>query len=85
MYQRPPVSEPIPFYLSVFHSSLILLVEHYRLEFLDATYSLPLETIEHNGEQHIKNCSGLFAQVILLLPIILYFYYLLYNRLLPQE
>ena len=85
MYQRPPVSEPIPLYLSVFHSPLILLVEHYRLEFLDATYSLPLETIEYNGEQHIKNCSGLFAQVVLLLPIILYFYYLLYNRLLPQE
>jgi len=85
MYQRPPVSEPILLYLSVFYSPLVLSVEHHKLEFLDATHSPSLEITEHNGEQYMKDCSGLFAQVILLLPVILYPYYLLHNRLLPQE
>jgi len=79
------VSESIPFHFFVFHSSLVLLVEHYRLEFLDATYSPFLETTEHNEEQHMKDCSSLFAQVVLLLPITLHFYYLLHDRLLSQE
>ena len=83
--QRPPVSKPIPLYLFVFHSPLVLSVEHHRLEFLSTTYSPPLETTEYNKEQHIKDYSGLFAQVVLLLPIIPHFYYILYNGLLSQE
>ena len=85
MYQRPPVSKSIPLHLFVFYSPLILLVEYHQLEFLDAIYSLPLEIIEHNREQHIKDCSGLFTQVVLLLPVTPHLYYLVYDGLLPQE
>jgi len=85
MYQRPPVSEPVPLYLSIFYFPLVLSVEYHKLEFLGATYSLPLETTEYNEEQYMKDCSGLFAQAVLLLPIIPHLYYLLYNGLLPQE
>ena len=85
MYQRPPVSEPVLLHLFVFHSPLVLLVEHHRFEFLDAIHSFPLKIVEHNGEQHMKDCSGLFTQVILLLPVTPYLYYLVYDRLFPQE
>ena len=77
------MSEPIPLHLSAFHSPLILSVEHHKLEFLDTIHSLPLETTEHNEEQHIKDCSSLFAQAILLLPITPHPYYLLHNGLFP--
>jgi len=53
-----PVSKPIPLYLFALYSPLDLLAEHHRLEFLDTTYSLPLEITEHNGEQHKKDCFG---------------------------
>ena len=59
IYQKPPVSEPIPLHLSVFHSPLVLSAEYYGLEFLDATYSLSLEITEHNKEQQKKDYSGL--------------------------
>ena len=81
--QKPPVSKSVPFYFFVFYSPFILLVEHHRLEFLDTIHSLPLETTEHNEEQHIKDCSSLFAQAILLLPITPHPYYLLHNGLFP--
>ena len=76
------MSKPISLYLSVFHSPLVFSVEHYKLEFLGIFYSPPLEITEHNEEQHIKDYSSLFAQVILLLLVILHLYYLLYDGLL---
>ena len=79
------MSKPVPFYLFVFYCPLVLLVEHHKLKFLDATHSSSLRTIEYNGKQHMKDCSGLFAQVVLLLPVILHFYYLLYDRFLSQK
>ena len=69
------MSEPAAFHLFVFHSSLVLLVEHHGLEFLDTIHSLPLEILEHNREHHIKDCSGLFTQVVLLLPVTSHLYY----------
>jgi len=83
--QKSLVSKPVPLYLFTFYSLLVLLVEHHGLEFLDAIHSPPLEITEYNGEQHIKDCSGLFAQVVLLLPIIPHLYYLLYDGLFLQE
>jgi len=58
MYQILSVSKPVPSHLFVLHSPLILLVEHYGLEFLDFTHSPPLKITEHNGEQHMKDYSG---------------------------
>jgi len=85
MYQRPPVSKSILFHLSVFYSLFVYSVEYYKLEFLDTIHSLPLETTEYNKEQHMKDYSGLFAHVVLLLSVIPHPYYLLYDRLLPQK
>jgi len=79
------VSELVPLYLSVFYSPLILLVKYHKLEFLGVIHSFSLETTEYNKEQHIKDCSGLFAQVVLLLSIIPHLYYLAHDRLLPQK
>ena len=79
------MSKSVPLHLSVFYSFLVLSVEHHRLEFLDTIHSPPLEITEHNGEQYMKDCSGLFAQVILLLSIIPYLYYLSYDGLFLQE
>jgi len=58
IYQKLPVSEPIPLHLFVLHSPLVLLVELHRLGFLDATHSSPLEITKHNEEQHIKDYSS---------------------------
>jgi len=52
------MSKPVPLHLSVFHSLLVLLVEHHGLEFLNATHSPPLEITKHSEEQHIKDYSG---------------------------
>ena len=58
MYQKLPMSKPVPLYLSVFHSLLVLLVEHHGLEFLNAIHSPPLEITKHSKEQHMKDYSG---------------------------
>ena len=68
MYQRPPMSEPVPLYLSIFYSPLVLSVEYHKLEFLGTTHCPPLETTEYNEKQYIKDYSGLFAQAVLLFP-----------------
>ena len=52
------MSKPVPLHLSVFHSLLVLLVEHHGLEFLNTTHSPPLEITKHSEEQHIKDYSG---------------------------
>ena len=79
------MSEPVPLHLSVFYSTFVLSVEHYKLKFLNITHSLPLETTKHNKKQYIKNYSNLFTQVVFLLPIIPHSYYLLHDGLLSQE
>jgi len=58
IYQKPPVSEPVPLHLFVLYSPLVLLVELHGLGFLDATHSSSLETTEHNEEQHMKDYSS---------------------------
>jgi len=79
------MSKSVLLHLFVFYSPLVLSVEHHRLEFLDTTYSPSLETTEYNEKQYMKDCSGLFTQVVLLLSIIPYLYYLLYDGLFPQK